>query len=200
MLGRGDPRGLLFAKKVHNATGIDDRSPAEPMANHVRECGSQADDPVTPLWIIGPVAEGVDREAARLVDDRAPELSPLPPAIVAGVHPQHDEGAKQAPADFIGRNTDSEMICRGQLIDHVDQCRVRPELQGTQGHSRQSRVADREGCLPEISVRATSRNHNIMYSVSEESFRGRGGSASEIPGSEHQTLDAAGTGLRESCF
>ena len=83
---------------------------AEAGAGDVGEGGRPADDLLPPGRVVGAVGQGGHREVPRLVDDPAPELAGLPPALVARVGPQHEQQAQQGAGHLVGADLDAHVV------------------------------------------------------------------------------------------
>ena len=120
----------------------------------VAEGRDPPDDAVPPGGVGGAEGDGRDGERPRVVDDRPPELPPLPPSLVAGVRPHHHQQAKDRAGELVGGRDDVQV---GQVLVLVDQGHhERPEPE------RRHPARDQRPAEPST-PRAWERNENGVH-------------------------------------
>src|SRR5262249_24052984 len=62
---------------------------------------SKADGPFAPCRVVGSVAKGRKGKVAALVDDPTPEPASFPPALIAGVGPEHQEQSQRGSRHLV---------------------------------------------------------------------------------------------------
>ena len=97
---RGDAVGTLLPQQGLDLGEVP--LAAEAPARGMGEGDRPAHHVLAPPGVVRAVGERLDGEVARLVDDPAPELAGLPPALVARVGPQHEQQAQHGPGDLVG--------------------------------------------------------------------------------------------------